>query len=291
MEVAALLWGILLPGFIVGIGMLVSTKASTTEGGLSWASLLLGLAFAAGFLALFGLPPVPSSSRTLAATDWLVWMIAVGGLVMFASGKLRGMAIPLRLLYGGATLALVLRATFEYQWNGAEVYAWPAGLALLGLLAFASLRGLVRRSRGASMPAVLLVVLTGLALCSALTGSAKIGQLVGLLCAGVGALWIVSWMRPSLRLSSNELTLIVTTALGFGLCAHFYSELPGLEASLLACGAFTPWLAHTPPFAARSERARGLWRVVFALLVVGAAVGRAVYAFETAPADEYDYGY
>jgi len=216
-------------------------------------------------------------------------MIAAGGLLLFPALRTRALSGVVRLAFAALTLGLILRAAVQYQWEGAEVAVWPVGIAVLGIAMWASARGLVARAGGASIPAGLLVLLTGLATCSALTGSAKIGQLVGLLCAGVGAFWVVSWMRPGLRLLGNELTLLVTAMLGFGLCAHFYSELPGLEASLLALGGFTPWLAELPIFASRSDRTRGVLRVVFVALVVGAAVALSVASFEPDPYGDYEY--
>ncbi len=287
MEQAALVWGVLIPGLIVGVGTLLIPLPRTEDRHSSWRALLLAAGFGAGFVGLFGAPPMPSSTRTLAATDWMFWVVTLGGAALYFSDKNRTLALVSRLLLGSAMLAFVLRATIEYQWQGGEAVVWTAGLAGLGLAIGFSLNRLAACRDGASSHATLLVLLTGLALCAALTGSAKIGQLVGLICAGVGALWVVKLLRPSLYLSGGELTLIVVAGFGFGLCSYLYSDLPGPDACLIASAGFAPWLAELPVFRGRSARFRGGLRVVFALLLVGAAVARAAFAFETDPYDEY----
>ncbi len=282
------MWGVLVPGLVVGIGTRFA-PARGNERDLSFGALFLALGFAAGHAGLLGAPPLPFGSRVLAATDWMAWVVPVGGVLLFLNGKLRAWAVPARCVLGAAMIGLVLRATIEYRWDGPEAAAWLTGLALLGGLVGWSAASLARRTEGPSVPLVLLVASTGLAICAGLTGSAKIAQTVGLVCAGLGALVVLSWIRPRAVFGSSEAVLAVLASFGLGLCAHFYSELPAVDALSLCAGVLAPAIAELTVLQRFGGRRRAVLRVVLALVFVGAAVTRAALAFE-APGDEYyDY--
>ena len=269
--------------------MLLSASRSKQTGSTSRFALLATLSFGCGYVGLFGIPPLPSESRVLPATDWLVWIILVAGVIQLLDEKIGLAAIVARWLLGGGMLYLVMRATIEYQWEGAEVPGWLAIIALVGYAIWSSLRGLTRRMESRPALSILFVVFTALAICSALTGSAKIAQVTGLLCSGLGAFLIVSWMRPLPRLRTGDVTLFTIAALGLGLCAIFYSELPILDGLLIAGGCVTPWLIELPYFRTGSDRQLGVMRILFVIAIVGIAVTRSVLAFESNSYGDYEY--
>ena len=79
--------------------------------------------------------------------------------------------------------------------------------------------------------------------------------------------------------------------LGLGLSAHFFSELPGLDALLVASGPLCAWFGEIPALRGRPPAQRTLARVLFCAVPVGIAVTRAILAFNAGSAgpDEYDY--
>jgi hypothetical protein len=136
------------------------------------------------------------------------------------------------------------------------------------------------------VPLVLLVTGTGLALSAGLTGSARIAQVTGLVCAALGAAWVVAWIRPGLAFGSAQTTYVVALLCALGLNARFYSELPTVDALLLLAAPFSAWAGELPALRERKPALRGAARVVAAAVPVAIAVTRAVLAFD---ADPYDY--
>lgn len=287
---------------MAGIGtLLVALRRSTPAGdavverALTRTSLFVGLAFLAGFLGLFGAPPLPSASRVLAATDWMAWLAFAAGPVLAFDERLGRGAIAVRLLVLAGMVVLLTRALVEYTWSGTETALWWLGLVALGGGLAASAGAMTRRMATPSLSAAWLVVATGLALCSGLTGSARVAQTVQLLCAGLGAVLVAALVArrrdADVRLLPGDGAYVALVLFGFGLCAHFYSELDGTGALLLAAGLLLPWIAEGIVPAGR-PRPRAVLRVVLALVPVAIAVGRAVAAFELEPAGEYgDYDY
>jgi hypothetical protein len=289
LELQAVLWGVLMPGLIAGIGALLLVSRTSESKGISLILLLATLSFATGYIGLFGWPPLPSDSRTLAATDWLVWFILVAGVIQLFDDQLGRFAVFARWSIGGSMLYLIMRATIEYQWEGAEVARWMAIIALVGYALWRSLVGLADRVPSRSVLTILFCVFTGLAICSALTGSSKIAQMTGLFCSTLGAFVIVSWMKPLPKLRVGDITLFALAAFGLGLCALFYSELPVTEALLITGGGVIPWIVELPYFRSWNDRKRGALRIVFVIAIVAVAVTRSALAFESNPYGDYEY--
>lgn len=239
------------------------------------------------------MPAVPFGDRQLASTDWVAWFAVVGGLLLALDGRVRPLAVPLRFLAIAGLVGLSLRSAIEYQWEGAEVALWLSGLGALVLLLGLSVATTLRDSEGPSAPLAYLIASTALAVCSGLSGSAKLAQTVGLVCAMLGALWIVRWLKPASRVRAADGTWLVMVLFGLGLTAHFYSELTGTDALLLAAAFAAPRLADRGPLAGLAKgqpRRVAILRVVLALLPAAIALTRAGLAFELEPEDPYgDY--
>lgn len=286
----ALLFGILVPALVTGIGLLLVTLFVTERARERHA---VGAAFAAaGFLAgaagMFGLPPLPFGDQTLTGDHWLQWTASVGVLILLFDGLRPGLAFVPRALFGAATILGVVQAMLRHHWEGPEVWTRLATLAgLLAVLVTATAL-LGRRVKGASVPFVLLLAATCLAVTIGLTGSAKLAQLTGIVCSSVGAAWVLTLLRPSFRLGGAGLTWAVSILFGLGLCACFYSELPVLDGLLLCAAPLAPWLAELPPLRDRSPRLRFAARAILCLLPAGFAVTRAALAFDPDPYGDYD---
>ena len=298
LDLSSFLRGVLFPGILAGAGLAVvwrPWRRPPTETALpkrSWSGFFFALAFFAACAALFGAPPTPFGARVLAGGDWLLWIALVAGPLVLVDTALRRLALLTRTLLVLGMLFGVLRAMLRYHWESGEAALWLVGLAALFAMVWSATAALARRQPGASLPAVLLLTATGLALCAGLSGSAKLGQTGGAFCACLGAALIIALWRPSFRLDPGDVIVVVLVLFGIGLCAYFYSELSGLDALLLGACPLAAWAGELPLFRNRTPRQRTLLRTLMALLPVAAAVTRAALAFDPDPYGDYgDYDY
>ncbi len=290
--------GVLLPGFLAGIGLALVWRpwnrapAEERAPKRAWAALFFAIAFFASYAALFEPPPRPfTGTRTLGGVDWTIWIALVAGPVLFAGSFLGRFAVALWALLAGAVLFAVPRAMVRYHWSGGEAAVWLAGLAILLLLVGCATTGLGRRTERASLPIVLLIAATGLSICAGLTGSVLLAQTTGGLCACLGAAMIVAFWHPRFRLEAADLSFVVLVLFALGLCARFFSELRGVDALLLCAAPLAAWMPELPGLRDRSPLQRGLLRCFAAAVPVGIAVTRAILGFEPDPYgdDYYDY--
>ena len=163
-DLPSFLWGLLVPGLVTGVGLLAVWGPRRREAGLpkerAQAALLSGAAFFAGYWGLFGLPPLPFSSRVLGALDWIPWLAAGGGLLLAATARAGVLAHVARAGFAAATLWIVLRAMRAHHWTGAETVRWMGGLALL-LAAVWFCAARLSRARGAALTDVSIEVRRG----------------------------------------------------------------------------------------------------------------------------------
>ena len=236
---------------------------------------------------MFEFPPRPFGARTLAGTDWLLWIALVSGVALLFDARLGRLAAFARLLVGGGATYGVLRAMFQHHWGATEAAAWCAGLGLLLFSVWFATDALGRRRPGATLPLVLIVTATGLAVCAGLTGSAKLGHVTGILCACIGATMVLAWWRPGFRLTSGDITLAVALLFGLGLAAFFFSALPAVDALLLALAPGCAWLPELLPRGKQTPSQNTLLHLLAAALPVAIAVTRAAMAFELDPYADY----
>lgn len=287
-EQSALVFGILVPGLVFGVGFLLVAARGGQPGRVAPAALLFAAAFAAGHVGLLGVPPHPGGERALSSSDWTAWFALVGGLLLAFDGFLGRGAPLLRLALVGSLLGLALQATIEYQWEGRQVWTGLAAVGGTAVVLLVAVGDGLRRSTGPSLAIALLVAATCLAVCIALTGSVKIAQTTGLVCSVLGALMIVRWRFPEVPLGFADGTWLVLVLLGLGITAHFYSELLQLDALLLAGALAAPRLADLTPLGGRKK---GALRVLLAAVPAAVAVTRCALAFEPDPYGDYEYDY
>lgn len=295
MEPKDLVFGVLVPAVIAGLVLLASWGArSSAPGsapsparGRTSGALALGLATLAGYAYLFGPPVAPEEGRVLAARDWIPWVVALGvalyalALVPRAGGAI-ALAAPPALLLLLAWLSL--RSQLGRTLSAVELAAVVAGLTL----AWASIEALARRVRGASVPAVLWVVVSAASLAALQQHLASLAQLAGALAGGLGAAVVLAWWNPRLSLAGGGVAVALVVLAALLVNAVHYATLPPLAAELVLLALLTPWLAHLPWFDALGPKAKVLARAGLAALPAGAAVA---VAFGAAPEAPEDYGY
>ena len=288
------LFGVVVPGFVAGIGLALVWRpwqrgdaALRPAGG--WLALFSGLALFAGYALLFESPPHPFGKRVPAGLDNLIWIAVLAGPLLLGERRLRGQVRIVPALLVATVLFGVLRAMLQHHWERGEAALWLVGLAaVLAMLTFAAERT-NRTSSRATMPLVLLICATGLSLACGLTGSAKLGQTTGMLCAALGAAAILGAWHPGFRLGQADVVHAVTVLFGLGLCGRFFSELPDIDALLVAAGlpaaaAVRHWTRSRPPLQGAAAT------ILAAAIPVGIAVARTMMAFDMGGEDEYyDY--
>jgi hypothetical protein len=238
--------------------------------------------------ALFEVPPWPFAARTLSGPDWLLWIALASGPLLLFDARLGRFAPAARVLIGSGVIAMVLQAMARHHWETMVTVVWFAGLGLLLFVAWLAAARLGRRRSGATLPLVLLVTATGLAVSAGLTGSAKLGQVTGILCAGLGATGLLAWWRPGFRLTTGDVTHTIVILFGLGLSAFFFSGLPAVDALLIASAPAAAWLGERPALGLRTPAQRTALRVLAAAVPVAIAVTHAALAFQLDPyADDY----
>jgi hypothetical protein len=204
LDLRALSLGVLVPGLIVGIG-LAGVWRPWKPGPppkKSFFALFSAIAFFVSYSLLLEVPPHPFGERTLAGLDWLLWIALLSAPLFLMEGA--GKALALRSLSAAAMLAGLLRAMVVHHWSPGMAVLWLGGAALSLALLWIVGAGLNERVEGATMPLVLLVSATGLALAAGLNGSVLLGQTTGILCASLGAATILGFWHPCFRLRSGD---------------------------------------------------------------------------------------
>ncbi len=289
MDLAGALWGVLVPGTLTGVGLLLLALGRKKDGRPApWQALVFAAAVFGGYWGLFELPPRPFGERILAGLDWSLWAILAAG-ILFSFLSQGPLARLVRVLLAGGAIVLVLQAMLRHHWSATQATFRIAGLVGLFALVSFSLERFGRKRPGASLPIVLQVLGTGLALAAGLSGSAKLGQTTGMLCACAGAAMTVAWIRRGHRLTDGSVALFTLGAVCLGICAHYFSELPGLDALLLAAASLGVWVPAPSALRERGAVVSALWPAAMVAIPVAIVVTRAVLAFEPDPYADY-YG-
>ena len=273
------IWVVLIPATIAGVAMLAAWRPWTNSEVAGWWGG--GFGFAAGYAtAHYGLNGEPET----------MWYI-LGGLLLLA--VLEAFSSPVswtpwigRLVAVPSITYLVAGFMFTPQrWSGLAAFGWPVLFTALALGMIATLETYGRRESGSSVPISLLLVGNGAAITFALTTSARVGELVGVLTSMAGAAMVLSWIAPKLwespvRVTRGGVTVFVMllSALSiYGYASLFepYQSIAGVSLLLLAASPHLMWLDRLGPLE-RLEgwKATGL-RVVLVAGGVGAAVGYA----------------
>ncbi len=240
----ALLRGVLLPGLVAGILLLLIDRLAGREGRTTRRNWLepisLAAAYAATQVALVGVPPFPPRESTHG-----LFYIAIAAALLSPLATARGIRAPLRWI-ATAVLAfgvpvLLLRSRIVQRWSTVESLLVIAALGT-SLLAIGAAARTARRLPGPLSFLVLLIPLGSAAGVLGLSGTALHSQLAGAVASGLGAGFLISSVRGGSVSGASALfgsTLLASVLI----TGHFYAQVSAASAFLIAlCPVATAWL-------------------------------------------------
>lgn len=279
-----ILLGVVLPVVLAAAFLLAARRPWQKESG---AGGLWGgpLAFAAAYL---GVHIGIANWGGLAPSDDMQWLphvavaAAIVGLIETKTYEKALLRWLLRGMLAAGTYVLVLGFMIENYWTTGDTALWIGLLTLATLGITGTLDQLAEDHPGASAPLVMTLVAAGGALVLALTGTAKVGQLMGGLSAASGVMVLISWWDSSTKLSRGGAT--VFSILFGGLLAFGYTstaDIPALAEAfghyqtmatlLVAAAPFMLWAAQNGPLARPSGWKAALMRALLVAIPLGAA--------------------
>jgi hypothetical protein len=130
-----------------------------------------------------------------------------------------------------------------------------------------------REHPGASLPLVLVVFGTGGALVMTLSGTARVGQHLGILTCTAGAALVVAWWRGAFRLAGPGIRAFLVLFATLYLHGYFSLYDASLAATLsLVAAPQAVWLQHVAPMADLEGWKATVARVMFVAVAIGAAI-------------------
>jgi len=274
-----LIFGTTLPAVVAGVFMLTAWRPwSERDSEGFWGA---GFGISAGYLAAhWGLGGVPDTMPYVVAT-----VAGVAAVEAFLPvDDFRPWNDRISLVIWGLRLAvvpfvayLVAGYMFGSQWSGLQLVYWPGLLAVAATAMIGSLEALGRRRTGMTIPIAMILIGTGGALVMALTGTARVGELLGALTATAGATMVVCAWDGRIRVDRGGITafVLIFTALTFyGTAGMFDNQGVAVKAVfMLAAVPHLMWLERLPVV-----RGFGGWRAI-AVRVALAGVGVGGTAF------------
>lgn len=275
-----LLPGVLLPalGALVALALAEWSRRRDRRRALAGSSLAIGAAFVAAFVAASGwprFPPVESTQR-------LFYWVALIALLGFVWARRKASAPPWPLPVAAVAFLLwgMLRSPIEHRWTSLQAAIWLLALLALGWAVYKALAvsHSVTGGRAALEATVVrLAVFGGAAGVLALSGTARLAQLMGAVVCGLLVVEAVAaWRRRTAWRPGDAMAPTVAT-LGLLLGGYFFAELAPWPAILLV-GALL--------LLGASRRERSVWRLA-PLLPLALALGLALAAFLQQEKDPY----
>lgn len=237
----AVLLGALVPGALAGAAFLLGGRPP-------WRLNAFGLAgaYVIGHGLVAGWPPIPPRETT----HWipiLALLGAVAGLTLTMRPSSALHRLWAALLVVATSLWLTARPLYAHSWGTGEAVAWSAGLGLAWLIWWTVFTPCASRSGGPWAPAALACVAAVSAGACVFAGTAKLGQLCGVLAAGLGAAAAVSLVRKDFRLGAAAAPVVAVLLPVLWLNAYFYAEdLPTSSLVLLALASLGPRMLELP---------------------------------------------
>jgi len=276
-----LLFGILIPAVVAGILLLVDARFGAPRPSLR--SLHLGAAaLGAGYLIahawLVGVPASPLGESTVPYTAWIFWMVAAA----IVLAPLRGWpatASLMRSLYPALFCVWMHRVIRGPGPHGGLGSVLAFGAVLLVFVLWKLLERLAERKPGPSLPLALWAACAGTSVTLLMNKSGSLAQLVGAVCAGLGAAVVLTWIVRDNHLARGSVAIVAIVVASAVRIAVVY-DLPTASWVLLAVAFALPWLSEVPGVRARSPRVRAL------AAFLGAAIPSAAAALVAAAARE-----
>ena len=296
--VEQLFLGVAVPGGVSAALLLVLLRPwqppASPEDGAGAAPFPVAVAiaagFASGFAVLFGLPPLPPPETFL----WLFWIAAVsavpGEAALLTKDSAAARWIVRVVLSGFVVWASVRFKLTSDQWTAGGAVPWFLGLGGGLLILWSGIDAVAKRRPGATVPLVFLVTGTGTSLVLLLTGSAKLAQTAGILCACLGAAWVLGLWRSSFTMARGGSAVAVLILAALWMNAYFLGETTAIQILLLAASPLFAWVGETPAIRGKAPLPATLARLGAVSLPVLAAVALAFLGQDAAGSDPYDYG-
>jgi hypothetical protein len=291
LALAQLIWGVLVPSLLAAAVLAAAAivlwrrgEGQEAQRGGFAAAAAVAIGPAVTQLMLLGAPPFPA----VQAVQWIFWTGLLAALVGLTRLESVGLRWGSRLVLILIALGLLLRSLIAHQWAAAQTAQVLPLLALLMLLLWGGLDRMASATPcGPLVPAVALVIGTGAAICTGLSGSAVIGVLAGSLTATCGAALIAARAWLHWEFAGYLTTPFAVIAGSLLACSRFFSELPTSCGVLIALAPMAAELLASRFVRNASPWRAGLLRLAIVALLVAVAIGIAVLNFE--PADPYGY--
>jgi hypothetical protein len=269
---AAILFGIAIPALVAGIVLFVDARLRA-RGSPACALHLGSLALGGGYLIahawLVGAPKSPLGQDALPFTSWIFWLVAIAVLLAPLRG-IPAIARWMRVLYVAAFCVSMRRVIQDPGPDeGADVVLAFGGVLLVYVL-WTALERLAERRPGAALPAALWAACAGTSLTLLLNRSGSLAQLVGAVCAGLGAAVVVACLVRGTHLARGAVAIVVIVAASAVRVAVVY-DLPAASWALLAVAFAGPWLGEIPALRARAPRTADVASFLGAAVPAGAA--------------------
>ncbi len=279
-----LLFGILIPAVVAGILLLVDARLGAQRPRVR--SLHLGAAgLGAGYLIahawLVGVPASPFAGGAVPFTAWIFWMVAVA----IVLAPLRGVPALARwshVLYVGLFCVWMRRVIRSPGPGEGADFLLSFGGVLLVFVLWRLLERLAERRPGPSLPLALWAACAGTSVTLLLNKSGSLAQLVGAVCAGLGAAVVVTWIVRGAHLARGVVAIVAIVVASAVRIAIVY-DLPAASWVLLAVAFVGPWLGEVPGLRARSARLAGAVSFLGAAIPAGAAAVVTAVAREPSP--------
>jgi hypothetical protein len=286
-----LVLGVLLPALVSGVvSVLALTVAARRDvrraiAGSWGAALAMGAGYVVGHAALFGWPPHPPREPV----QWLVYL-ALAAIILGVLEALVRAPLPvrwgMRLALAGTTVWLILRPIVVGHWTPAETAMTVGGITLALLAVWFAVDAQAARVTNWSLPAGLLAVLALASLALAFSGSAKLGQLGGVLTAAFGACIMSGWLLAPPSFWRGATALLFNVYGGLLIAHYFYTdEVPLTSIILLAVAPAAGWIVELPPL-----RRLAAWQSAWLRVVAAVAPSAVALAIVLRSADLSAYG-
>lgn len=282
------LLGFVLPAVSAATALVVFRFLAPVSGERRGPVVALAFGYLVGHLGVVGVPRLPPTESTQALL-YLVFAALVVGLVETARpSAVTRWAIRVALL--GAVAWMTLRAMIRYEWGPAATGLWLLGLTALGLLLWQALYGLHDRLPALSALAGWICVFAGVGAVLVMSHSALLAQLAWVMMVvllGLLGVLLVRGLEGALAFGLPVLTTVLFALL---LAGTFYTDLEGYRALALALSPLGLVVAELGSAATWSLRRRILLSCIGVMLLL-APVLVPVSLEYAAGSESYDYDY
>ncbi len=267
--IAGIVWPAVATGVILALGAILrrhrrgtlppiadrARKHTWLDGAV--AAIAISIGYCVGHIAILGRPSFPPAS----AEHWLIPVALVAGLlaVLECAYRLPSAARWIvRVAALGAFLVIPLGPMWRYftetrEWSRSTTAAWMAAFAAVFLAGWVSSEVSVRRLAGWSATVPIGVAIAGLAIVSAISGSASLGQLAGALAVSLGTLTLADAVSGGGRPIGGAVSVCWFLMIAVLFNAFTFGEVTPVPASLLVGASFGSLVA-VPTAGRRSRR-------------------------------------